>query len=416
MTSRSASPHLAIVAETPPTRLAPGGFDSVVGILRTAPEGESALDRLAAAALLAAEAGCGWLVAPGSGESLRADALALLAPAIGPYDAVFGAVHVRGSGDAVHRPSRLAFDEAERLPHAILNWWIGETPFVRTDVALALTGDRKPADDWIGALFRLWSAHRCIKFAAPLTDMATVPPPLPAAERDKVLARLAANPAFLPVAFGETVYRLPYTGRNAGIERDQTRGDFFEAAELGALRIRLGPGRRIVDIGANTGNHTVYFAGPMQAVSVLPFEPLPEIASVLERAVAENRLGNVDLSRLRLGLSDRCGRMGIVRSERGGLGASRLVEDPEGEIAVTTLDETLTTPVDFLKIDVESMELQVLAGARRTIARNRPVIFIEIAGDNTLLFRDWLKEHRYRVERIFSDKGHANYLIAPDGD
>jgi FkbM family methyltransferase len=399
----------------PPAGLAPGVFDAVVGLARTAPVGEGALQRLRAAATLAKAHGCDWLVAPGPGETLRADALGILAPAIGPYDAIFGAVHVTGSGEVVHRPSRLAFDAPERLPHALLNWWIGRTPFIRTDVALAMTGESGRGDDWLGALFTLWSVQRCIKLAAPLTDMAAPPAGLGAADRERVLARLAETPVFLPVAFGETVYRLPYTGLNAGIERDQTRGVFFEAAELGALKDRLGPGRRIVDIGANTGNHTVYFAGPMQAQCVVPFEPLPEIAAVLERAVAVNALGNVDLSKLRLGLSDGAGRMGIVRSERGGLGASRLVDDAEGEIAVTTLDDALTEPVDFLKIDVESMEMQVLAGASATIARYRPDIFIEIANDNTLLFQAWLQENAYRVERIFSDKGHANYLIAPDG-
>ena len=415
MTLRPALPRLAIVAETQPTGLTPGGFGAVLGLARIAPQDETTLQRLAAAVALARKADCDWLVAPPQGETLRQDALALITPALGPYDAIFGGVHVAGSGEAVHRPSRLAFDDADRLPHALLNWWIGRTPLLRTDVAATLAESCGPDGSWPDALFLLWTQHRCIKLAAPLTDVAAPPPALSQPERASVIARLARQPVFLPVSFGETIYRLPYTGLNAGIERDQTRGQFFEAAELGTLRARLGPGRRIVDIGANTGNHTVYFAGPMQAQSVIPFEPLPDIAAVLERAVDENGLGNVDLSMLRIGLSDRSGRMGVVRSERGGLGASRLIDDPEGEIAVMTLDDALTQTVDFLKIDVESMELQVLAGARQTIARDRPVIFIEIANDNTLQFHGWLQEYDYSVERIFSDKGHANYLITPNG-
>ena len=416
MTHRSALSRLAIVADAPSTSLAPGGFSSILSISRTAPEGESPLQRLAASVAMATDAGCDWMVAPSPGETLRPDALTLVAPALGRYDAIFGGLHVTGSGEAVHRASRLAFDEADRLPHALLNWWIGSTPVLRTAVAASLIEAFGIDGAWLDALFFLWSQHRSIKLAAPLTDVAAPPPALDASERTWVIERLARRPVFLPVAFGKTVYRLPYTGLNAGIERDQTRGQFFEMAELGYLRTRLGPGQRIVDIGANTGNHTVYFAGPMEAQSVVPFEPLPDIAAVLERAVDENGLGNVNLSRLRIGLSDRSGRMGVVRSERGGLGASRLVDDPEGEIPVMTLDDALTGPADFLKIDVESMELQVLAGAKMTIERNRPVIFIEIANENTLAFQAWLQEHFYHVERIFSDKGHANYLIAPDGD
>ena len=55
---------------------------------------------------------------------LAEDAFELAAPGLDLYDAIFGAAHVRGSGEAVARLSRLAFDTAERLPHALLNWWM----------------------------------------------------------------------------------------------------------------------------------------------------------------------------------------------------------------------------------------------------------------------------------------------------
>ncbi len=70
--------------------------------------------------------------------------------------------------------------------------------------------------------------------------------------------------------------------------------------------------------------------------------------------------------------------------------------------------------VDLLKIDVEGMEMSVLAGSRQLIRRWRPLIFIEIANRNTLALMDWLKAADYRVARIFTDKGHANYLLAPE--
>ena len=80
-----------------------------------------------------------------------------------------------------------------------------------------------------------------------------------------MLQRLADKPVFLPIVHGDAVYHLPYTGRNAGIEREQSRGLFFEAMELEELRKVVRPGRAVVDVGANTGNHTIFFAGPMKA-------------------------------------------------------------------------------------------------------------------------------------------------------
>ena len=113
-----------------------------------------------------------------------------------------------------------------------------------------------------------------------------------------MLQRLADEPVFLPIIHGDDVYHLPYTGRNAGIEREQSRGLFFEAMELEELRKVVKPGAHVVDVGANTGNHTIFFAGPMEAASVVPFEPLPAAAAALRASVERNALTNVDLSRL----------------------------------------------------------------------------------------------------------------------
>ena len=47
-----------------------------------------------------------------------------------------GPAHVSGSNEAVAKLSRLAFDTAERLPHALLNWWMPDAHLVRTKLAL----------------------------------------------------------------------------------------------------------------------------------------------------------------------------------------------------------------------------------------------------------------------------------------
>lgn len=425
----SEGPKLAIVTEAG-RRIVPadrGGFCEVMPLVRDGPLPSDFAEALAGACDLAEQNGCDWLVALEPGETLRDDALALVAPALASHDAIFGAVHIAGTAETVWRPSRLAFDTADRLPHALLHWWVGRPVFVRTSVlrsvldampeipGAAMPVPEHPSVD-LDTVFKLFRDHRSIKLAQPLLDIAEEPAPLSAAARASVLERLVTTPVYLPVRHGRETYLLPYTGRNAGIEREQTRGQFFEAEELGVLADHVGEGRHIVDIGANTGNHTVFFAGPMRAASVVPFEPLPDIAAILAATVRENGLSNVDLNQLQKGLSDGPGRARVVRSERGGLGASRLEDDPDGEIEVLALDAVLTQRPDFLKIDVEAMEMRVLAGASRTISEARPVIFIEIASENTSMFMEWTRRNLYVVQRIFSDKGHSNYLIAPRRD
>ena len=393
-----------------------GAFETVRYL--SLPDGEAQDPPAArlAAAERAQQAGCTWMIALQAGEALAIDALELAAPALDLFDAIFGAAHVRGSQEAVARLSRLAFDSADRLPHALLNWWVPDSHLVRTDMAMRILGNvaASGAGNWsIDYLFDIWANARCLKSAQALLVLDDAPAPRGVGERQDILRRLAQEPVFLPVVYGDAVYHLPYTGQNAGIEREQTRGLFFEAFELEELRKRIKPGARIVDVGANTGNHAVFFAGPMKAAMVTPLEPLPGACAALRASVLRNALANVDLSRLGIGVADHAGLARLVSSQRGGLGATSLAPDPSGDIVIDRLDAVITEPVDVLKIDVEGMEMSVLAGARRVIERFRPLIYIEIANENTPAFSAWLSQAGYRVERIFTDKRHANYLIAP---
>ena len=393
-----------------------GGF-AAVHVLALPGHLPNLLSARIAAVELARLAGAEWMIALAPGEKVPEDAFELVAPGLELYDAIFGAAHLRGSDDAVAKLSRLAFDTAERLPHALLNWWMPDAHLVRTELAaqtLARVADIGGRGWNLDYLFEIWGNARCMKSAQPLLELDSEPRPIREGDRDSVLQRLANQPVFLPIVHGDEVYHLPYTGRNAGIEREQSRGLFFEAAELEELRKVVKPGAHVVDVGANTGNHTVFFAGPMKAASVVPFEPLPVAAAALRASVERNALTNVDMSRLGVGISDREDRMRLVFSGRGGLGATSLEPDPAGEIVVAPLDSMVSGRVDLLKVDVEGMEMSVLAGSRELILRWRPLIFIEIANRNTPALMAWLKAANYRVARIFTDKGHANYLLAPE--
>jgi len=61
-----------------------------------------------------------------------------------------------------------------------------------------------------------------------------------------------------------------------------------------------------------------------------------------------------------------------------------------------TLDELNLPRVDFIKIDIEGMEMEALAGARETIKKYRPILLIEkIKTDNRQL-EQWLNDNGYR--------------------
>ena len=70
--------------------------------------------------------------------------------------------------------------------------------------------------------------------------------------------------------------------------------------------------------------------------------------------------------------------------------------------------------VDFVKIDVEGMEMKALAGLAGTIDKWRPAIFIEVDDSNSGLFRDWVSQHSYTVVRTYRRyEVNENYMVLP---
>jgi FkbM family methyltransferase len=259
----------------------------------------------------------------------------------------------------------------------------------------------------------LWRDARALKTAQPLTHFHGQLPPLSEPDKRRLVEILQRKPVFMTVRNGDAALRLPYTGLNPVIEREQARGQFFEHEELEFLAGRLPPGLRIIDAGANTGNHTLFFASVMQARTVVPIEPEARAAAAIRSIVAENRLRNVDLSCLGKAVGAEAGRLTPVYSEGGGLGATRFLPDPEGEVTIEQLDALVPGPVDFLKIDVEGMEMEVLAGASRLIAGNRPALFVEVLDAAIPVFLAWADANSYRIEKLFPDKSHCNYFLVP---
>ncbi|MBT9501932.1 MAG: FkbM family methyltransferase [Burkholderiaceae bacterium] len=133
-----------------------------------------------------------------------------------------------------------------------------------------------------------------------------------------------------------------------------------------------------IDIGANIGNHALFFA--RHYPSVWAFEPHPRTYQLL----ALNAQLAPQIRALPLGLSDAPGQAWIDLPP-GNAGMAAVSEAPaQGRLACTlsTLDDEL--PVDagmvsLIKIDVEGHEARVLRGAARTLARDQPVVLLEQA-------------------------------------
>ena len=97
------------------------------------------------------------------------------------------------------------------------------------------------------------------------------------------------------------------------------------------------------------------------------------------------------------------------------LGATRLVVAEDGGIETRSLDALIGADrIDFIKIDAEGMELEVLDGAAGLIARDRPVIWIEVLRKNIMGFaQDWCRRANYRVVDSTAYRNTIDYFVVP---
>lgn len=177
----------------------------------------------------------------------------------------------------------------------------------------------------------------------------------------------------------------------------------------------LNEGDTFIDVGANIGYFSVY-AGLCvgSAGRVHAMEPDEDNALLLEANLALNNIANVKVHRT--AVSDEPGQGTLYR---GGFnsGAHSLLPKPDlaagSQVSVTTLDNLLwdePTP-KLIKIDVQGVEMQVLAGMRELLSRSgsKPGILLEfspvdLARNNQLdQFFEFVEAHNYSLRAFINN-------------
>ncbi|MBL4628461.1 MAG: FkbM family methyltransferase [Roseicyclus sp.] len=200
------------------------------------------------------------------------------------------------------------------------------------------------------------------------------------------------------------------------IQRSHRGGVFFEPEELGLIRSHLPKGGTFVDIGANVGNHSLFAGLFTDAARIIPFEPNPLAYRLLVLNVVLNRLEDrVVFDHLGFGASDLAGDGFAMTKREKNLGAARMVAGA-GEISTVRPDDVLRDEEpDVIKIDVEGMEMQVLRGLQKTVARTRPVLLVEVDRENTDDFTDWRLAHGFEIlKSIKHYVKNCNFLCVPE--
>ena len=209
-------------------------------------------------------------------------------------------------------------------------------------------------------------------------------------------------------------------------------------ALLDLRRQHYGDGAVAVDCGANVGVHTIEWAKHMTGWGVvLAFEAQERIYYALAGNIAINNCLNARA--IHAAVTSQSGTMKMPTPNylrAASFGSLELrkrddnefigqpidyAEDKMVDVRAVALDSFNFQRLDLLKIDIEGMELEALAGAARCIAANRPIVLVEMLKSDTAQLRAWLEALDYCVFEIGAnfiavhktDKGLPQIEFAP---
>jgi FkbM family methyltransferase len=184
---------------------------------------------------------------------------------------------------------------------------------------------------------------------------------------------------------------------------------FYEEDILKQLNQYVGSHSVVFDIGANIGNHSLYWAKKARAQRIYAFEPVQSTYKILEKNIALNRLENVVMP-FNVGISDLDGNASTLSYMVESIGSTQLQQSEDGDMCVQRLDSLPLTDqlkrVDFVKIDVEGFEHKVLRGGSKFFPKFKPTIFIESFPDKFDETDRILKSYGYEKRRQFDEINH----------
>lgn len=205
--------------------------------------------------------------------------------------------------------------------------------------------------------------------------------------------------------------RLPaYYYRTFPIDYEKENFTFFKKVSK--------PGMTCIDIGAHIGLYSVFMSksGP---ATVYSFEPTPSSVEVLRETVRVNKASD-NVTVVPAAVSDKSGKATFYIDNSPISVANSLVNVDFGEkfvrkgyeVDVVSIDDFVlknNLNVDFIKIDAEGVEVQVLEGARNTFLNNRPSGILGIhpfayTNAQQTLERIWMLTNEYQLKVLDDGK------------
>lgn len=194
-------------------------------------------------------------------------------------------------------------------------------------------------------------------------------------------------------------------------ETIKKNNQFYENTILKKWLPYIGESKIIFDVGANLGNHTLFWTQRVNYSFIYCFEPHPVNYERLTNNVMQNHLNHV--IPVNYGVGACKGYSNILEFSKENYGATVLdsaIKD-SGDIKIIDIDsfvsEQKIDSIDFIKVDTEGFEESVLAGMKNTIAFFHPDLWIEVSEASFCNVIELLRSQKY----IMADVEGFNILF-----
>lgn len=149
------------------------------------------------------------------------------------------------------------------------------------------------------------------------------------------------------------------------------------------------------------------------------FEPIKSTFEILQTNITLNNIQHKTYSfNIALGEGNYNGEISLY--DNSNIGATQIIPaktqaDIQNKIAIERLDDFMDknfkhTDIDFIKIDVEGFEYDVLNGAVNTIKKYQPIIAIEIFNENFEKNYNFFRKISYKIAEQLDE---TNYIFKP---
>lgn len=215
--------------------------------------------------------------------------------------------------------------------------------------------------------------------------------------------------------FSETFFGYIYKGNTRDyIDRYVFCFGAYEYEELSFFKRYLNKQSVVLDIGANTGHHSLFFS--RFAKEVYAFEPYQKMFQIMEKRIRDNSISNITTCNFGLGESNQSLDFYAPIGQNKGVGSfvRNEVGESIGKLEIRKGDDVVlglgVDKIDFIKIDVEGMEISVLKGLLDTIRTYKPVMFIEMSPESQVTLFNDLKE-KMGAYKFYSIEANNPFLV-----